>query len=75
MMNIEELELFDGVVGKIELEDIFSIAKNNLTEGFLSIITKAKGSPLRNSYLDGVYMNFWKTIGYPPDNNKDLKPL
>lgn len=70
LLNVEEFELFDGVVGKIELEDVYPAVKKDLREGFLSIIAKAKGSPLRNSYLDKVYMEFWKTIGVLPDNSE-----
>jgi len=58
LINIEELELFDEMIDKIELEDVFSIIKNNLSEGFLSVIQKAKGSKLRNRFLDETFKDF-----------------
>ncbi len=58
LVNIEELELYDELIDKIELEDVFSIIKNNLSEGFLSVIQKAKGSKLRNLFLDETFKDF-----------------
>lgn len=67
LLNIEELELFDGVVGKIELEDVFPAIKKDMREGFLSIVSKAKKSNLKNTFLDKIYGDFWKTIGISQD--------
>lgn len=61
-LNIKELELFDAAVGKIELEDVFSILKEDQREGFLSVIQKASGVKLRNHFLDKIYEDFWKGI-------------
>lgn len=59
LMNIEELELYDGAADAIELEDIFPKYRKNIGESFTSIAEKAKGRSLRNRYLDQVYKDFW----------------
>lgn len=74
LMNIEELEFFDDVVGKIELEDIFSQLKSNINESFISIISKVKGKPLLNKFLDGIYMSLWADLGDPQYQPKDVDP-
>lgn len=58
LINIEELELFDEIISKIELEDVFSILKNDSSGGFLSVIEKIKGSKLRNRFLDQTFKVF-----------------
>lgn len=60
LLNIEELELFDGAVDKIELEEIFPVLKQNPSEDFLSVVRKVTGAQLRNRFLDNVYKNFFQ---------------
>jgi hypothetical protein len=59
LMDIEELELYDECADIIGLDDIFLKLRDNIEEGFLSILSKIKGKALRNRYLDMVY----KTLG------------
>jgi len=61
LVGIDELELFDEVANKIEIETIFDELKINPSSGFISIMSKINGNKLlRNKYLDEVYDNFWK---------------
>ncbi len=61
LINIEELELYDECTNIIEIEDIFPKLKENIKEGFLSVLSKSKGGGLRNRYLDKIYKDFWET--------------
>lgn len=61
-LNVEELELYSDAVDKIPLEEVFDRYENNPAEGFLSTLQKEMKIPLRNSYLDTVYNEFWKKI-------------
>lgn len=69
LLNIEELELYSGAVGKIPLEDVFAKYENNMAEGFLSTISKEIGALPRNKYLENVYRRFWDRMsgGTIPD--------
>ncbi len=60
LLNIEELELFDGAVNKIEMEEIFPVLRQNPGKGFLSVVREITGEQqLRNHFLDDVYQNFF----------------
>jgi len=70
LMNIEELELYDECANIIGLDDIFLKLRNNIEEGFLSILRKIKGVGLRNRYLDVVYKNFGEKGLWAIETNK-----
>ena len=60
LLNIEELELFDGAVNKIEMEEIFPIIRQNRAKAFLSVVREATGQQqLRNHFLDEAYKKFF----------------
>ncbi len=66
MLNIEELEQYDGCSPTIELEDVFAGYKDNPQEGFFSIAAKNGGGT--NEYLHSVFANFGITMGVPSDS-------
>ena len=70
LMNVEELELFDGATDKIELEDVFPAFKKDIREGFLSIVQKVKGKSLKNRFLDETYVKFWHQIITSKDSGR-----
>ncbi|MGR3310149.1 MAG: hypothetical protein ACUZ77_05175 [Candidatus Brocadiales bacterium] len=65
LMNIEELELYDDAVDKIELEEVFLEVEKDNREDFFSVVKKVKGSNLRNRFLDETYKKFWEEIVTP----------
>lgn len=73
LLNIEELELYSGAVGKIPLEEVFARYENNMAEGFLSTISRELGKVPRNAYLGNVYKDFWNrmTGGAPEEDIED----
>ena len=58
LMNIEDLEIYEGALEYIELEDVFPKFRNDMTKGFYSVLSDIKGIELKNQYLDKVYANF-----------------
>lgn len=61
LVGIDELELFDEVANKIEIETIFDELKINPSSGFIPIMLKINDNKsLKNKCLDEVYNNFWK---------------
>jgi hypothetical protein len=59
-LNVEELEFYGGAINKIPIEEVFARYENDMRNGFLSVIAKEVGGPIRNKYLDAVYKDFWK---------------
>lgn len=59
LLSIDELEMYDQVKSKIEIEDIINSIKDDNSQGFTSHVTKLNnGQRIRNLYLDEVYNNF-----------------
>jgi len=58
LLNIEELELYQSVVDKVSLEEVFNRYEKDLSQGFISTIHTELGGTPRNDYLDKVCMDF-----------------
>ncbi|MFA4999826.1 MAG: SEC-C metal-binding domain-containing protein [Patescibacteria group bacterium] len=60
LLNIDELEVYEVVKDKIEIEDIFNNIKNDKSQGFVSYVTRINGNQPSNKFLDKVYNDFWR---------------
>lgn|GEM_PF-2914021 len=59
LLSIDELEKYDQVKDKMEIEDIFNEIKDDNSKGFVSHITVLNnGNQARNLYLDKIYNDF-----------------
>lgn len=75
LMNIEELELYDGCIDAIELDDIFPRLKGIFSESFLSILEESKGESLHNQYLDEAYKDFGRQLINKSDSEGFVRSL
>ena len=62
LMNIDELEIYQGASKQISIDKVFKKYEKNSAEGFHSIVQKITKTALRNAYLDSVYKDFWRKM-------------